>query len=335
MEENNPTTINNYTTISNLRGHSKNRAQKRKKTQGVIGGEPMNRISKDNINLVRLINRLEKNTTLEITKLPAHDPHPSSHDQPARHRRHQRQSSSDSLEVDRRRYWELKSLETTIRYAKTILETINSNPATLNAVSQIHDPIELRSKLDQIQNRIDFALKDCPDPVKSPKSPYSQSLIHGIKTPELPAIPSAKSEALADVHVKSLAEKDEELSNEREGDGIDKKEKAQKPSKLEPQPPSNPNSNQEELTQELSQMAAQLKKNVHHFNKLLVEDQSVLVANQTKLELNSNSMTKEGARLSQVSLKNRSMTWFTIAAVAAVAISWILMFIIIRLTWLG
>jgi len=133
--------------------------------------------------------------------------------------------------------------------------------------------------------------------------------------------------------MKSRPERDTEIEDKDELETDEKPVKSKfTPSVPAQVQPANVNANQEELTEELSQMASQLKKNVHHFNKLLAVDQTILLANQTKLELNSDTMTKEGGRLTQVSLKNRSMTWFTIAAVCAVAVSWILMFIIIRLT---
>ncbi|EFP90539.1 uncharacterized protein PGTG_16565 [Puccinia graminis f. sp. tritici CRL 75-36-700-3] len=43
-------------------------------------------------------------------------------------------------------------------------------------------------------------------------------------------------------------------------------------------------------------------------------------------------MSKEGGRLGLLRLKTRSLTWFSILAVIVVAVSWILMFIIIRLS---
>ncbi|PLW23549.1 hypothetical protein PCANC_05725 [Puccinia coronata f. sp. avenae] len=290
----------------------------------------MNQLSKENINLVRLINRLDKNTHLHVKRkrmpdcLHHHPPETPDAD-------HQ----LDHEHFDHQRYWELKGLETTIRHARSILDTINSNPSTLHTISQIQDPAELRKKLETIRNRIDVALRSCPAPtLTEPTLTRQSALMYKIKTPELPSLPDKKRRSL---EAQETPSKEEGLKKEekRERECSEKEEKraVKKTTKEEgAQQQQRVLSNQEELTDELSQMALQLKKNVHHFNKLLADDQAVLLANQTKLELNSDTMNKEGGRLTQVSLKSRSMTWFTIAAVCAVAVSWILMFIIIRLT---
>lgn len=89
---------------------------------------------------------------------------------------------------------------------------------------------------------------------------------------------------------------------------------------------------EEELTNELSQMANQLKRNAHHFGQVLGEDRNIIEANATRLERNHEQMKKEGGRLGEVSIRGRQMTWFTIFAVAAVMVAWFMMFVIIRLT---
>jgi len=286
----------------------------------------MNQLSKENLNLVRLINRLDKNPNFQLRKPAMTDhclPQAAADDQLGAH-----------AKIDQHRYWELKALETAIHHARSILNTINSNPSTLHTISQVQDPIELKNKLERIRERIDVALKTCPAPTAT-KLPSSRpsTLIYEIKTPELPSVPNQQSRSTEGHEIKSRPEKDTEIENKDELQTDEKPVKSKFTPNVPAQvQPANVNANQEELTEELSQMASQLKKNVHHFNKLLAVDQTILLANQTKLELNSDTMTKEGGRLTQVSLKNRSMTWFTIAAVCAVAVSWILMFIIIRLT---
>ncbi|WAQ88215.1 hypothetical protein PtA15_9A342 [Puccinia triticina] len=284
----------------------------------------MNQLSKENLNLVRLINRLERNPSLQIKKPRMDDSHELNE---------AKEDQAGHEEFDQHRYWELKGLETTIRHARSILDTINSNPNTFKTVSQIQDPIELRSKLERIQDRIDVALKTCPAPTVTKLTPSRPStVIYEIKAPELPSMPNKRSRSLDEQENQSKEIEKEEVKKESESDREETRAETTFRPSLGSHPASNLNSNQEELTDELSQMASQLKKNVHHFNKLLADDQAILLANQTKLELNSDSMNKEGGRLTQVSLKSRSMTWFTIAAVCVVAISWILMFIIIRLT---
>lgn len=288
----------------------------------------MNQLSKENLNLVRLINRLDKNPNFQLRKPAMTDGLPQTTTDEA---------NGDQLgelaKINQHRYWELKALETTIRHARLILNAINSNPSALHSISQVQDPIELKKKLERIRERIDVALKTCPAPTATKLPPSRPStLIYEIKAPELPSVPNKQLRSSEGHEIESRPERHTEIETKDKLETDEKPVNSEFTPSVPAQQPSNLNANQEELTEELSQMASQLKKNVHHFNKLLADDQAILLANQTKLELNSDTMTKEGGRLTQVSLKNRSMTWFTIAAVCAVAVSWILMFIIIRLT---
>ncbi|POW03796.1 hypothetical protein PSTT_10837 [Puccinia striiformis] len=295
----------------------------------------MNQLSKENSNLVRLINRLENNPTLQIKKLRVCTDN-QSHSVDLDEKAHK--------ELNHHCYWELKGLETTIRHARSILDTISPNPSTLKTVKEIQDPLELRNKLERIRDRIDLALKTCAAPTitttLNASSQQPSTLICEIKRPELPSMPKRTTQSIDEKQAleEEKNEKDVKKENKKHTEECNLTEKKStnifsSPADISsPQPTSHMTTNQEELTEELSQMASQLKKNVHHFNKLLIDDQAILLANQTKLELNSDAMNQQGDRLNQVSLKSRSMTWFTILAISVVAISWILMFIIIRLT---
>ncbi|KAA1093161.1 hypothetical protein PGT21_027041 [Puccinia graminis f. sp. tritici] len=291
----------------------------------------MNQLSKENINLVRLINRLERNPSL---LQPPKQPRIEAQQLQLETSDKNISSLSTFEREDNNRYWELKALETTIRHARSILDTIyDSQPNTLPSGRQIDDPSDLRAKLERIRVRIDAALKTCPAPpiTRLARSRPATSIYNEIKRPEAPTIPPKKNGS------SEKAAENEPTPGKKEADECDEKpdepgEKSARFGRSPPQPTNLVTSNQEELTDELAQMAVQLKKNVHHFNKLLVADHAILLANQTKLELNADSMSKEGGRLGLLRLKTRSLTWFSILAVIVVAVSWILMFIIIRLS---
>ncbi|KAA1089687.1 hypothetical protein PGT21_027084 [Puccinia graminis f. sp. tritici] len=291
----------------------------------------MNQLSKENINLVRLINRLERNPSL---LQPPKQPRIEAQQLQLETSDKNISSLSTFEREDNNRYWELKALETTIRHARSILDTIyDSQPNTLPSGRQIDDPSDLRAKLERIRVRIDAALKTCPAPpiTRLTRSRPATSIYNEIKRPEAPSIPPKKNGS------SEKAAENEPTPGKKEADECDEKqdepgEKSARFGSSPSQPTNLLTSNQEELTDELAQMAVQLKKNVHHFNKLLVADQAILLANQAKLELNADTMSKEGGRLGLVRLKSRSLTWFSILAVIVVAVSWILMFIIIRLS---
>jgi len=88
----------------------------------------------------------------------------------------------------------------------------------------------------------------------------------------------------------------------------------------------------DELSSQLAQMATQLKRNALHFSDSLVKDQTVVEQAQQKLEQNYGFMQKERTRLRDHSGKSSSTTWLTVASLAIVGVSFIIMFFIIRLT---
>ncbi|KAA1137677.1 hypothetical protein PGTUg99_024223 [Puccinia graminis f. sp. tritici] len=280
----------------------------------------MDQLSKENINLVRLINRLERNPSL---LQPPKQPRIEAQQLELETSDGNIATLSTFEREDNNRYWELKALETTIRHARSILDTIyDSQPNSLPSGRQIHDPSDLRAKLERIRVRIDAALKTCPAPpiTRLARSRPATSIYNEIKRPEAPTIPPKKNGS------SEKAAGNEPTPGKKEADECDEKqdepgEKSARFGSSPSQPTNLLTSNQEELTDELSQMAVQLKKNVHHFNKLLVADQAILLANQAKLELNADSMSKEGGRLGLVRLKTRSLTWFSILAVIVVAVS--------------
>jgi len=87
---------------------------------------------------------------------------------------------------------------------------------------------------------------------------------------------------------------------------------------------------QEELSSQLELMAAQLKRNAIHFSTSLAKDQAVVEDAQQKLEGNYDVMTKERVRLRDHRGKSGSTTCMVLAIVALVLVLFILMVSIIR-----
>jgi SNARE protein 1 len=88
----------------------------------------------------------------------------------------------------------------------------------------------------------------------------------------------------------------------------------------------------EELSAQLAQMATQLKRNALHFSESLVKDQSVVEEAQEKLEKNYGFMKTERTRLRDHGGKSSSTTWLTMGSMVIVAVAFVVMFLIIRLT---
>jgi len=79
-------------------------------------------------------------------------------------------------------------------------------------------------------------------------------------------------------------------------------------------------------------MAAQLKRNAHHFSETLARDQAVVEEVQQKLEGNFGVMQKERVRLRDHGGKSGSTTCLVLAIIAAVVVLFVLMIVIIRIT---
>ncbi|THH31402.1 hypothetical protein EUX98_g2792 [Antrodiella citrinella] len=89
---------------------------------------------------------------------------------------------------------------------------------------------------------------------------------------------------------------------------------------------------QEELSEQLAQMATQLKRNALHFSNTLEKDKAVVLESQEKIERNYDVMTKERIRLRDHHSKSWGTTWITILSIAIAIIGFFLTFFIIRLT---
>lgn len=88
----------------------------------------------------------------------------------------------------------------------------------------------------------------------------------------------------------------------------------------------------EELSDQLAQMAAQLKRNAEHFASSLEKDKGVLEGFQGSLEQNHDVMTKERTRLRDHSSKSWGTTWITLLSIVVAIVGFMLTFFVIRFT---
>lgn len=88
----------------------------------------------------------------------------------------------------------------------------------------------------------------------------------------------------------------------------------------------------EALSSELLRMASVLKTNSLAFADSLERDRLLLEKAGSDLTQNLDLMTRTRGKLGVYSKKARSMGWFTLSAILVVVVSWMLMFLLIRLT---
>lgn len=88
----------------------------------------------------------------------------------------------------------------------------------------------------------------------------------------------------------------------------------------------------EALSSELLRMASILKSNSLAFADSLERDRLLLEKAGTDLGQNLDLMTRTRGRLGVYSKKARGMGWFTLSAIVVVIVSWMMMFLLIRLT---
>ncbi|KAK7047605.1 hypothetical protein VNI00_006373 [Paramarasmius palmivorus] len=88
----------------------------------------------------------------------------------------------------------------------------------------------------------------------------------------------------------------------------------------------------EELSNQLAQMSAQLRRNAMHFSDSLAKDAAVVEGAKEKLESNFDMMTSTKDRLQEHSSKSSSTTWLTVFAILLVTILFAMMVFLIRFT---
>lgn len=86
------------------------------------------------------------------------------------------------------------------------------------------------------------------------------------------------------------------------------------------------------LSSELLRMAGVLKRNTAAFGDALERDRVLVEQAGTRLDQNLSLMTRTRGQLGVFSKKARSMGWFTLTSMAMVFVSWVMMYIVIRLT---
>ncbi|EGO25924.1 hypothetical protein SERLADRAFT_466768 [Serpula lacrymans var. lacrymans S7.9] len=89
---------------------------------------------------------------------------------------------------------------------------------------------------------------------------------------------------------------------------------------------------QDELSEQLAQMATQLRRNATYFSESLVKDKVVVDGMQEKLEGNLDVMQRARIRIRDLRGKGMSTTCFTMTSVVAVLVSFFFMIFIIRAT---
>lgn len=91
-------------------------------------------------------------------------------------------------------------------------------------------------------------------------------------------------------------------------------------------------STQEALSSELLRMASILKNQTISFSSALERDRKLLESTDQQLSQNLDLMTRTRGRLGEYAHKARGMGWLTLGTVIMVVITWMLMFVVIKLT---
>jgi len=94
----------------------------------------------------------------------------------------------------------------------------------------------------------------------------------------------------------------------------------------------NSNALQQELSDQLAQMATQLKRNAIHFSDSLAKDQAVVEDAQLKIEGNYDVLKKERLRVRDLRGKSGSTTCLVVMSVVAVLVAFVIMVLVIRAT---
>lgn len=89
---------------------------------------------------------------------------------------------------------------------------------------------------------------------------------------------------------------------------------------------------QEDLADQLAQMARQLKLNARHFSESLEKDKGVMQGVEEKVEMNYDVLTKERVRLRDHRGKSRGTTCLVLLSILVVFVGFFLTFFLIRIT---
>ncbi len=107
---------------------------------------------------------------------------------------------------------------------------------------------------------------------------------------------------------------------------------SEKHSKISPEFLTASRQTQDETSQRLAEMAAQLRRNAQQFSAALEADKEAIAEADSKLDANYNVMHKERGRLSTYSRTSRGTTWLVFLSLGVVGVAWVIMFFVIRIT---
>jgi len=89
---------------------------------------------------------------------------------------------------------------------------------------------------------------------------------------------------------------------------------------------------QDDLANQLAQMARQMKENTIHFSSSLAKDKGVMQEVEEKLERNADVLGKERVRLRDHRGKSGNTTWIVILSILVVMVGFFMTFFVIRIT---
>ncbi|KAJ8094625.1 hypothetical protein PM082_010631 [Marasmius tenuissimus] len=276
----------------------------------------------DEINLSRLLRRLEK--SVADTNWDAPDEHNSIRDSP----------------------W-IKSEETLqkVKYAKKLLRNVESSNGSSEKTQQIRTSLErmdgflqsVKKKTVPRPKRPQPILPTLPIPAVLLEPLSDSSPAEDLKPPEdSDNVPSPTDDDLLSLPSDPLLPI---ASTSESGPNLAADIPSLIPSSSTPGASKstailmqNSNALQQEMTDQLAQMSAQLKRNMIHFSESLAKDAAVVEETKEKLESNFDAMSANKTQLQQHQGKSWTTTWVTLSIVITVLVSFASMVFLIRLT---
>ncbi|GJE92825.1 SNARE domain-containing protein [Phanerochaete sordida] len=284
----------------------------------------------DRINLLRLVRKLEKSVDGE-------------------------EWLEDTREPSRAAWIKTQGVMQKLKYARRLLKNVELNHDLDESSSSTERYDELRRLLD----RLDLVVRDVNDRV-APKAVRPPAILASLPLPALsarqPPPPSISEVKVLDLSssadpVADLAAQDLLLSPSDSLPpssslplgttpflSVDPSPISEKPSTTgsasttKPAFLQNSAALQEEMSEQLAAMAAQLKRNAMHFAGALDADKAVVQAAQEKLERNHDVMSKERVRLRDHRSKSWGTTWLVILSMVVAVVGFIMTFFIIKFT---
>ncbi|EIN11192.1 hypothetical protein PUNSTDRAFT_124670 [Punctularia strigosozonata HHB-11173 SS5] len=307
----------------------------------------------DKLNLVRLVHKLEQQTEAEADRWP---------ESLGLDQYHTWLTVQSTLQKVRFARTLLKKVQADEELHSTryfILSLAGKRPYSKRRRSSNIRYEKLGATLDYVEERVKDAEKRVPRPTVKPKP-----LLPSLPLPEAPLEPVQPSTSViteASPAIALIPGEGAPLANVAEGLLISPDEASEStlspitplsnPIALTPLVPSAPSVSdpsagpkaapsflqnstavQNELQDQLAQMAAQLRRNAQHFSSRLAEDKALVDDVSEKLDRNFDVMTKERVRLRDRRVAARGNTWLVVCGVIGVLLAFIVMVFIIRVT---